>query len=50
MVLVLHHGVVKFFLLLILLYRDGGGETSFDSKVAASADHLLSLAEQKVKE
>jgi len=29
--------------------RDGGGETSFDSKVAASADHLLSLAEQKAK-
>ncbi len=33
-----------------MLYRDGGGETSFDSKVAASADHLLSLAEQKVKD
>jgi hypothetical protein len=32
-----------------LYYRDGGGETSFDSKVAASADHLLSLAEQKVE-
>jgi hypothetical protein len=38
-----------FFLQLFLYYRDGGGETSFDCKVAASADHLLSLAEQKVK-
>jgi hypothetical protein len=50
MIPVLRDGIVYFFFFKLVLHdRDGGGETSFDSKVAASADHLLSLAEQKVK-